>query len=235
MTTARDGTGDAARAARGSRGAPPGSSSARGHPLVAAGDGRLTVVRGAPLAPGWTGKMWAVHQGLAQAADSAPDAAYVLLTDADIEHAPESLVRLVAKAEDEDLDLVSLMALLRCEAIWEQLLAPAFVFFFQKLYPFPWVNDPRRAAAAAAGGCMLVRRAALERVGGVASIRDRLIDDCALARRIKAGGAVWLGLGERTRSLRRTPASPTSGAWWRARRTNSSGIRRRPWSPPWPA
>ncbi len=167
-------------------------------------DARLTVPAGKPLPPGWTGKLWAVNQGLEKAAEIAPDAEYVMLTDADIEHDPGSFRRLVAKAEaEEGLDLVSLMVLLRVENFWEILLIPAFVFFFQKLYPFAWVNDPGRKTAAAAGGCMLVRRTALERIGGVAAIRGRVIDDCALAAAIKAsGGRVWLGLSDKVRSIR---------------------------------
>ncbi|MBM3582364.1 MAG: glycosyltransferase, partial [Alphaproteobacteria bacterium] len=156
----------------------------------------------APLAPGWTGKLWAVHQGLAEAACFAPPSAYVLLTDADIVHESATLRRLVAKAETEQLYLVSLMVKLRCEAGWEKLLIPAFIFFFQKLYPFPWVNDPNRPTAAAAGGCMLVRRDTLADIGGVEHIRDRLIDDCALAREVKARGPIWLGLAEHAFSLR---------------------------------
>jgi hopene-associated glycosyltransferase HpnB len=169
----RDGTADAARKAATNANATE----------------RLRVVAGAPLATGWTGKLWAVHQGLAEAARFAPNAAYVLLTDADVVHEPAGLRRLVAKAETERHALVSLMVKLRCEAGWEKLLIPAFVFFFQKLYPFPWVNDPNRPTAAAAGGCMLVRRDTLSDIGGVERIRNRLIDDCALARAIKVRGA----------------------------------------------
>lgn len=161
---------------------------------------RLHVVAGQPLAQGWTGKLWAVHQGLAEAERVQPTAAYVLLTDADIVHDPGTLRRLVAKAEGRHL--VSLMVKLRCEAFWEKLLIPAFVFFFQKLYPFPWVNDPARATAAVAGGCMLARRDTLAAIGGIAAIRDRLIDDCALAAAIKPQGSIWLGLAERETSLR---------------------------------
>lgn len=163
---------------------------------------RLTVVTGAALPAGWTGKLWAVHQGLAAAARAAPDAVYALLTDADIVHDPSSVRRLVAKAEAEHLDLVSLMVLLHCRGFWERLLIPAFVFFFQKLYPFPRVNTPERPEAAAAGGCMLVRRRVLEAAGGVAAIRDQLIDDCALAGAIKCSGPIWLGLTQDVRSLR---------------------------------
>ena len=146
--------------------------------------------------------MWAVAQGIDRAGQLAPDAAHLLLTDADIEHAPNSLRRLVAKAEQENLDLVSLMVKLRVQSAWEKLLIPAFIFFFQKYSPFPWVNNPGRLEAAAAGGCMLVRRKALLRIGGVSRIRDRVIDDCALAAAIKPGGAIWLGLAEDSHSLR---------------------------------
>ena len=163
---------------------------------------RLGIIDGSLLEPGWTGKLWALNQGLEEAERISPEATYILLTDADIDHDPENLRRLVAKAENHRLDLVSLMVLLHCESPWEHLLHPAFVFFFQKLYPFPWVNDPDRPDAAAAGGCMLVRRTALERAGGVGSIRDRLIDDCALAARIKRSGPIWLGLAEKVHSLR---------------------------------
>ena len=170
-------------------------------------EGRLTVVAGKALPPGWSGKLWAVNQGLITADERHPEAPYVLLTDADIAHDRESLRRLVAKAESGGLDLVSLMVLLRCESFWERFLIPAFVFFFQMLFPFPWVNDPSRstaaAAAAAAGGCMLVRRSALTKAVGVTAIRDRLIDDCALAVEIKKHGAIWLGLTSRVTSERR--------------------------------
>ena len=169
----------------------------------AAADGaRLTVVAGKPLEQGWTGKLWAMSQGLRHLRDKAPDSEFVLFTDADITHHPLTLRRLVGKALTERLDLVSVMALLRCRSPWERLLMPPFVFFFQKLYPFSLVNDPNSPKAAAAGGCMLVNRAALARSGGLEAIRGRLIDDCALARRVKSGGAVWLGLSEGVLSLR---------------------------------
>lgn len=164
---------------------------------------RLEVIAGRPLPPGWSGKLWAVAQGIDVAEAVMPGAAYFLLTDADIVHDADNLARLVAKAECENRDLVSLMVLLRCRSFWERLLIPAFVFFFQKLYPFPWVNRDDKSTAAAAGGCMLVRRDALSLVGGIASIRDCLIDDCALARAIKArGGGLWLGLTTQVHSLR---------------------------------
>ncbi|MBM3564724.1 MAG: glycosyltransferase [Alphaproteobacteria bacterium] len=163
---------------------------------------RLRIISGAPLAEGWTGKLWAVNQGLAEAERIAPAARYVLLTDADIVHARDTLGRLVAKAETEGRHLVSLMVKLRCVAFWETVLIPAFVFFFQKLYPFPWVNHPDCPVADAAGGCMLVRRDTLAAAGGIGAIRNRLIDDCALAALIKPSGSIWLGLAEKEISLR---------------------------------
>jgi hopene-associated glycosyltransferase HpnB len=176
-----DGTGDIARAA-----APPGI---------------LTVIRGRPLPPGWSGKLWAVDQGVLEAARFSPD--YLLLTDADIEHAPGNLATLAARVVSGPVDLVSYMATLRCRTFAERALVPAFVFFFFMLYPPAWVADPRRATAGAAGGCMLVKRAALERIGGMEAIRGELIDDCALARAVKAGGGrVWLGLSAATHSIR---------------------------------
>lgn len=172
-------------------------------PRFGGAEGRLLIVPGTPLPQGWTGKMWAVEQGVRRAAELAPNAPYLLLTDADVQHDSHELRRLVAKAESGRLDLVSLMVLLNCRSPWERLLIPAFVFFFQMLYPFPLVNRRTSRVAAAAGGCMLVRRESLVRMGGIAAIRGAIIDDCALARMIKGqGGAIWLGLTERTRSLR---------------------------------
>ncbi len=153
----------------------------------ARGDRTLEIVAAPPLEPGWSGKLWAVNAGLAAVAASLPDARYVLLTDADIRHGPGLLRRLVARAEAEDRALVSVMARLDDRGVWGGLLIPAFIFFFQKLYPFPLTNDPNSAVAGAAGGVVLVRRAALEAIGGVAAIKGTLIDDCALAARIKKG------------------------------------------------
>lgn len=161
----------------------------------------LTVLTGAPRPAGWSGKLWAVAQGL----HAASDATFVLLTDADIEHDPGHLSSLVAAAERRDLDLVSEMVALRCVSLAEHVLVPSFVFFFQLLYPFAWTNDPLRATAAAAGGTMLVRRRALERIGGIARVRDQLIDDVALAKAIKRGGRIWLGHATMARSLRAYP------------------------------
>jgi len=169
---------------------------------------RLQILSGAPLPPGWTGKLWAVSQGIAAASD-AP--ALLWLTDADIAHAPDNLRRLVARSETDRLALTSLMAELRCESFAERLLIPAFVFFFQMVYPFRRVNRPERATAAAAGGCMLVRRTALEAAGGMAAIRGAIIDDCALAAALKPHGPIWLGLTHRAQSLRPYPTLGSVG------------------------
>ena len=170
--------------------------------LCPLGRDRLTVIAGTPTPPGWTGKMWAVAQGVAKAAEIAPSARYLLLTDGDIEHSSRNLAHLVARAEADALDLTSLMVRLRCASFAETALIPAFVFFFQMLYPFARVNDPADPAAAAAGGCMLVRRTALERIGGIAAIKGALIDDCALAAAMKRNGPIWLGLTNEAFSLR---------------------------------
>jgi hopene-associated glycosyltransferase HpnB len=163
-------------------------------------------VQGARLPAGWTGKLWAVTQGVARAEASGAPPDYLLLTDADIGYAPDVLRGLVRRAEAGGLALVSLMAKLRCRSLPERALVPAFIFFFQMLYPFKWVNRRGTRTAAAAGGCMLVRRAALARAGGIGSIRHALIDDCALAARLKRQGPIWLGLTERVQSLRTYPA-----------------------------
>ncbi len=165
---------------------------------------RLTVLPGADLPADWTGKLWAMKQGVERARMLAP--AYVLLTDADIDYDPDILARLVAQSETRNLVLNSLMVRLRCQSFAERALIPAFVFFFQMLFPFTWVNRPGNATAAAAGGCMLVRLNALEAAGGIESIRTALIDDCALALRMKAQGAIRLSLTERVRSIRPYPA-----------------------------
>lgn len=166
--------------------------------------GRLTVIGGTPRPHGWVGKMWAVHQGVAHASDAPPGHApdYLWLTDADIGHDPGNLRRLVARSQAGRLALTSLMVRLHCRTLAERLLIPAFVFFFDMLFPFGWVNDPRRRISAGAGGCMLVRRDALEAAGGIGEVASALIDDCALAGRLKRQGPIWLGLTERAWSLR---------------------------------
>jgi hopene-associated glycosyltransferase HpnB len=166
------------------------------------GEGRLEVVTGASLPAGWTGKLWAMAQGVARAQLLEPTPELLLLTDADIAHAPDNLRRLVARAQADNLTLVSLMAKLRCDTFAEKMLIAAFVFFFDMLYPFGRVNDPANKIAAAAGGCMLVRRDALTAAGGIEAIRAAIIDDCAMGRLMKAQGAIWLGLTERAHSIR---------------------------------
>ncbi len=167
---------------------------------------RLTVIAAAPLPPGWTGKLWALNAGMAtlEASGAAPD--LLLFTDADIAHAPDNLSSLVAALEDGRRDLVSLMVKLRCETWAERFLVPAFVFFFAMIYPFAWVGDREKRTAAAAGGCMLLRREIYHRAGGLAAIRGALIDDCALARAVKdKGGVLHLAMTQGTRSLRPYP------------------------------
>lgn len=163
---------------------------------------QLTVLQGRPLPAAWTGKMWAVAQGVAEAEALNPD--YLLLTDADIEHAPNTLRELVHIAQSGSYDLVSYMVKLHCESIAEKALIPAFVFFFFMLYPPPAIRSPRSRIAGAAGGCMLIRTAALQIAGGIGQIRSEVIDDCALAKAVKStGGRVWLGLTSTTHSLRK--------------------------------
>lgn len=175
---------------------------------AAGDDPRLTVIAGAPLKPGWTGKTWALQQGIVAAGNPQ----YLLLSDADIEHSPSNVRQLVVKAQTDDLALVSLMVRLHCKSFWEKLLIPAFVYFFQKLYPFPWVNNPHCKIAAAAGGCMLIRNKTLQSVGGLQEIRDKIIDDCALSALLKAHSAIWLGLTRNVCSLR---SYNTLSAIWR--------------------
>ena len=180
-----DGTANAARASAG----------------MLAATNRVTVVHGAPLATGWTGKVWAMQQGREAATQIKPD--YFLLTDADIEHSPDNLARMVAQAEHGSFDLVSLMVKLRSDTLAEKFVIPAFIYFFFLLYPPARISDPRSRVAGAAGGCILIRSDALERAGGFSAIRSNVIDDCALAARVKqAGGRIWLGVTKSTRSIR---------------------------------
>jgi hopene-associated glycosyltransferase HpnB len=163
-------------------------------------DRRLTVMTGRARPSGWTGKLWAMNQGAEAASAAAPE--FLWFTDADIAHAPDTLRSLVARAEKDGRVLVSLMARLSCRTTAEHFLIPAFVFFFDMLFPFGAANDPNSRLAAAAGGCMLTRRAALEKAGGIEAIRHNIIDDCALARLMKRQGPIWLGLTDRSVSLR---------------------------------
>src|SRR5581483_5345561 len=152
----------------------------------------LTVIAGQPLPPGWSGKLWAMQQGVERAREFQPE--FLLFTDADVVHAPESLATLVSIAEEGSYDLASFMVKLHCESLAEKFLIPAFVFFFLKLYPPKWIADSRHATAGAAGGCILIRPAALQKAGGIEAIRNEVIDDCALAARVKrSGGRLWLG------------------------------------------
>jgi hopene-associated glycosyltransferase HpnB len=163
---------------------------------------RLTVVSGQPLPNGWSGKVWAMHQG-AQHAENLPEPPdYLLLADADIAFAPQTLRRLAARAQAQDLAIVSLMVKLRCESFAERALVPAFVYFFQMIYPFAWVQRRERATASAAGGCLLLRCEALRAAGGHPRMRDALIDDIATARLLKPHGPIWLGLTEQVASIR---------------------------------
>ena len=182
------------------------SSDGTGAVAAAAGQGAphgVTVLTGAVLPPGWTGKLWALKQGIAAAEQGAPD--FLLLTDADIAHRPDSLSWLVAKAVSDGTVLTSFMAKLRCESLAERSHVPAFIYFFEMLYPFAWVRQPKARTAAAAGGCVLLKTEALRVAGGIESIRNALIDDCSLARRLKAVGPIWLGLTERVHSIRPYP------------------------------
>jgi hopene-associated glycosyltransferase HpnB len=170
--------------------------------LASDGEPKFTVVEAGPLPAGWAGKIWTLHRGIEEARRRQPD--YYWLTDADIAHKPQVLAGLVAHAETERLALASLMVKLPTRTFWEKLLVPAFIFYFALLYPFRAINDPSSRIAGAAGGSLLVRRDALEAIGGIAVIKDAVIDDCALARAIKGSGRrIWIGLAERSRSLRR--------------------------------
>ena len=189
-------------------------------------ESRIMIRSAAPLPAGWTGKLWALDGGTAifgcapttsisaarhttsrTASNNPrtliPSPAYYWFTDADIVHAPDTLQHLVSRAERDRLDLASLMVLLHAKTLPERALIPAFLFFFLKLYPPRWIANPKARTAGAAGGCILLRREALQRLGGLAAIRSEVIDDCALARAVKgAGGRVWMGLTRASVSLR---------------------------------
>jgi hopene-associated glycosyltransferase HpnB len=164
-------------------------------------ESRVAIQPSSRLPPGWTGKLWALDQGLRSAKPLAPE--FYWLTDADVIHAPDTLRRLVARAEQNKLALTSLMVLLRAKTFPERTLIPAFLFFFLKLYPPRWIADASRDTAGAAGGCVLLRREALDRIGGLAPIGNQVIDDCALARAVKnSGGKIWMGLTHKSVSQR---------------------------------
>ncbi len=183
-----DGTGELARRLAGRHGGLPLTVDSPGEPPT-----------------GWTGKLWAVRHGTGLARARAPE--YLLLTDADIAHAPDSLRELVAAARTGGFDVVSQMARLRVESVWERLVVPAFVYFFAQLYPFRRISGPGTRTAAAAGGCVLLRTAAADRARIPEAIRHAVIDDVALARAVKdSGGRVWLGLADGVDSVRPYPA-----------------------------
>ncbi|MGW7296752.1 glycosyltransferase [Streptomyces sp. NPDC054829] len=182
-----DGTGELARALAERQGGLPLTVDSPGEPPA-----------------GWTGKLWAVRHGIGLARARGPE--YLLLTDADIAHAPDSLRRLVAAADAGGFDAVSQMARLRVESVWERLVVPAFVYFFAQLYPFRRINKKGTRTAAAAGGCVLLRTEAAERARIPGAIRHAVIDDVALARAVKGGGGhIWLGLADRVDSVRPYP------------------------------
>jgi hopene-associated glycosyltransferase HpnB len=206
-----DGTGEVARATIASCGA----------------EDRARVAVARPRPEGWTGKVWALHEGLEAARAGGARPAFWWFTDADVEHAPDTLARLVATARDERRALVSQMVALHCRSGWERLLIPAFEFFFRLLYPFSWVNDDRRRTAAAAGGSILLAADALEKIGGIARIRGELIDDCSLAAAVKRdAGGVWLGLATRSRSVR--PYGSLETIWSMVARTAYTQLRYSP-------
>jgi hopene-associated glycosyltransferase HpnB len=186
---------------------------------------RFSVHNAPPVPPGWTGKLWALNEGVRRTAsplkllsraerfssvDDPPhtnandtNPSYFWFTDADVVHAPDTLRRLVSHAQQDNLDLTSLMVLLQAKTLAERALLPPFLYFFLKLYPPRWIADSNARTAGAAGGCVLLRREALERIGGLTAIRSEVIDDCALARAVKGSrGKIWMGLTRTSRSLR---------------------------------
>jgi len=187
-------------------------------------ESRIQIRSAPPLSQGWTGKLWALNSGtaifgcppptalspgphttsrIAPNNPGTPPPAYYWFTDADITHAPDTLHRLVARAERNQLDLTSLMVLLQSKTPPERALIPAFLFFFLKLYPPSWIANPKAKTAGAAGGCILLRSEALQKIGGLSAIRTEVIDDCALAQAVKrTGGKIWMGLTRRSISLR---------------------------------
>lgn len=169
--------------------------------------GNLRVLHGKELPAGWVGKLWALEQGRQVAATE-----LIVLLDADIELAPGTIGTLKSKLKAENLDLVSLMAELRMQTLWEKVLSPAFIFFFKLLYPFAVGNDPRSRLGVAAGGCVLIRVDKLEAIGGFSALRGSIIDDCELAKRVKQiGGKTWIGLTHSAKSQR---PYPSLGSFW---------------------
>ena len=184
-----------------------GSQDGTGEAASGISDARLTIIQGRERPVGWSGKLWALSQGIDAAAGE-----FLFLTDADIEHRPAHVATLVAKAQAGGLDVVSEMVALNCESVAERALVPAFVFFFALLYPFSQVNDAGSRVAAAAGGTVLIRTAALRRIGGIAALRGALIDDVTLAGLVKQQSRIWLGHSQLAASIRPYPAP---GDVWR--------------------
>jgi len=173
----------------------------------------LRVIDGQAPPPEWSGKLWALHQGLQHI-----DTPYTLLIDADIELEPGLLNALLEKLLTERRALVSVMARLSMESFWERLLIPPFIYFFKLVYPFALANSPSRRVAAAAGGCILIKTAVLREIGGFAALRGALIDDCTLARKVKDhGGSTWLGLSHGVRAIR--PYADLAEIWNMVART----------------
>jgi hopene-associated glycosyltransferase HpnB len=188
----------------------------------------LTVLSPGEPPCGWTGKLWAVRHGITAARRREP--AFLLLTDADIAHAPDSLRSLVAAAVTHGLDAVSLMARLRVQGGWERLVVPAFVYFFAQLYPFRRVARPGARTAAAAGGCVLLRASAAAEAGVPDTIREALVDDVALARAVKRrspGARIWLGLADGVVSVRPYPL--LRDLWEMVTRSAYAQLRHSPW------
>ena len=185
-------------------------------------DPRLSILEGADRAQGWSGKLWALQQGVQQA-----NTELLFFTDADIEHRPGHLATLAAKLTSEKLDLVSEMVMLSCESLAERALVPAFVFFFTMLYPFALVNDPGSRIAAAAGGSILLRADALDQAGGLAAMRGALIDDVTLAANIKKNGKIWLGHSHLAASIR--PYAHADDIWRMVARTAYVQLQFSPW------
>jgi hopene-associated glycosyltransferase HpnB len=187
------------------------------------GQDRLQIIDGIDRPQDWAGKPWALYQGIA-----ATESEWLLLTDADIEHDPGHLATLLAQAERSGADMVSELVALRCQTLAERALVPAFVYFFQLLYPFAWVNDPERRMAAAAGGTVLIRRSSLRDAGGIEGVGAALIDDVELARLVKgSGGKIWLGHSAMARSLRPYPRA--ADVWRMVARSAYTQLRYSPW------
>lgn len=183
------------------------------------GLGNLLIIDGTAPPDGWSGKLWALEQGLTHVKTP-----YVLLLDADIELGSKMALSLLAKLKNDDLDSVSVMANLFMGSLAEKLLLPAFIYFFKLIYPFRLANDPRSTCAAAAGGCVLLKTQRLREIGGFAALKDAIIDDCTLAKKIKERGArIWVGLSNDVRAVR--PYDTLANIWNMVARTAYTQLR----------